>query len=232
MATIRSFFVTFAALTLAIVSPVAANAASCARQNVTVTITPLISGSSINNQHRQASMQELSGIGDGVHHGGTPLALGLTLTRVINTTRINAWLQNDFFSGEACGAVSAVEVSFGFEPHTIYIPAEFTPQSCAYNAIYAHEARHVAMDEAVLQDQLPLLEARIKQAVSAIPPAQGRDAAAVQATLKAQIEQIMEAEMRAFSMVRERAQARVDSPAEYAMVSQSCGGIIRQIMGR
>lgn len=209
-----------------------AAAASCAPQHVAVTVNPLLGGSSINNQHRQSSMQQLSGIGDGVHHGAAPLALGLTLTRVINNTRISAYLQSDFFGNGTCGALAALEVGFGFEPHTIYIPAEFAPQSCAYNAIYAHEAKHVAVDKAVLAEYLPVLQQRIEQAATAIPPVQGRDAATVQAELKAQIEQIMEKEMRAFSGARERAQAQVDSVEEYAMVSQSCGGIMRQIVGR
>ncbi len=213
-------------------APVPAVAAGCAPQHVAVTVKPLLGGSSINNQHRQSSMQELSGIGDGLHHGAAPLALGLALTRVVNNTRISAYLQQDSFGQGACGSLAALEVGFGFEPHTIYIPAEFAPQSCAYNAIYAHEAKHVAVDKAVLMEYLPMLQQRIEQTVAAIPPIQAGDTTAVQAELKAKIEQIMEAEMRAFSAARGRAQAQVDSVEEYAMVSQSCGGIMRQIVGR
>ncbi len=228
----RQSFLSLMAFFVLMTATVTGDAATCAPQAVTVTVTPLIGGSSINNEHQQASMQQLSGIGDGMLHGTVPLALGLTLTRVINTTRISAYLQNDFIGNGACGSLAALDVEFGFEPHTIYIPAEFAPQSCAYNAIYAHEARHVATDRAVLEDHLPILQAHIKQAVATIAPVYGVDSAAVQATLKAQIEQIMEAEMQSFSRGRERAQARVDSAEEYAMVSQSCGGIIRQIIRR
>ena len=232
MATMRPCFLSLMAFFILMTATVTGDAATCAPQTVAVTVTPLIGGSSINNEHRQASMQQLSGIGDGMQHGTVPLALGLTLTRIINTARISAYLQNDFIGNGACGALTALDVEFGFEPHTIYIPAEFAPQSCAYNAIYAHEARHVATDRAILEDHLPILLARIKEAAASIAPVYGVDPAAVQATLKAQIEQIMEAEMQSFSRGRERAQARVDSVEEYAMVSQSCGGIIRQITRR
>lgn len=227
----RSCFLALVAF-FGLVTASRAVAASCAAQDVAVTITPLLGGSRVNNQHRQGSMQELSGIGDGVHHAATPLALGLTLTRVVTTSRISAYLQNDYFGKGTCGALTALDVEFGFEPHTIYIPAEFAPQSCAYNAIYAHEAKHVSMDGTVLQQHLPLLRKRIHQAVAAIPPVQGQDAATVQAELKAQVERVIEAEMRTFSKAREKAQAQVDSVEEYAMVSQSCGGIIRQIVRR
>lgn len=202
--------------------------AACAVGQPTVTIEQLSGSSNIDNSKSQREIQSLSGLGQAVHSYRIPLALGLTLTQVQTTTRIAASIQTTGWSSK-CATLVALNVGFGFTPHTIYIPHEFEPTTCAYNAIYSHEIQHVNTDISLLQSKIGDVRAQIIAQLTGIGPIEGSDETALQQELKRRLERLLTNIQNDFTRERQQVQAAVDSPAEYARVGNSCGGIIQKV---
>ncbi len=202
--------------------------AACTVGQPAVTIEPLSGPANIDNSKSQREIQSLSGIGQAVHSYRIPLALGLTLTQVQTTTRIAASIESTGWSSK-CARLVALNIGFGFTPHTIYIPSEFQPTTCAYNAIYSHENQHVNTDLNLLQSRLGAVREQIIAGLPSLGPVEGGDEAALQQVLKSRLERLLTNIQNDFTRERQQAQAAVDSPAEYARVGNSCGGIIQKV---
>ena len=132
---------------------------ACSAPAPILTLTPVSRPEILDNTHSQRDMQSLSGLGNAVHSYRVPLALGLTLTQVTTTTRLTVAINGGGWGREKCAILQNLDIGFGFTPHTIYIPREFAPMTCAYNAIYSHEIKHVETDR-----RLEALVAQMKAA--------------------------------------------------------------------
>lgn len=174
-------------------------------------------------------IQQLSGLGQIVHSNRIPLAMGLTLTQVKTTTQITAQIESSW-DGQKCASLKELVIGFGFSPHTIYIPSEFAPMSCAYNAIYSHEIQHVQTDRALLTRQLPSVREQIIRQTAQIGVLNGTSEQDLQNQLRQKLEVILTNVQNTFTHERQREQALVDSPAEYARVGSSCNGMIQSVM--
>jgi hypothetical protein len=224
-----SFCIGLFFLVLLITNNSHASTPHCANITPTVTITPFQDSETIDNQKSQPMIQQLSGLGQIVHSNRIPLAMGLTLTQVKTTTQITAQMESSW-DGQKCASLKELVIGFGFSPHTIYIPSEFAPMSCAYNAIYSHEIRHVQTDRSLLSRQLPNVRKEIINQSSHIGVLHGSSEQDLQQQLRQKLEVILTSIQTTFTHERQREQALVDSPAEYARVGNSCNGMIQTIM--
>ncbi|MBP7253830.1 MAG: hypothetical protein KBA75_10155 [Alphaproteobacteria bacterium] len=218
----------FTALFLLLVAPALAHGCAAATAPI-VKLEPLSGSANVDNSKSQRELQSLSGVGQSSHSTRIPVALGLTLTQVMTTSRLTAEIASGGWTGPKCATLQSLNVGFGFSPHMIYIPYEFAPNTCAYNAIYSHEIQHVNTDQALLKSHLPAIKSKIMAGVAALPPITGNDDAAMQKTMKDQLERLLTDIQTDFTRVRQLEQAKVDNPNEYARVGNSCGGIIKQI---
>lgn len=215
------------ALAFAPLAPLFAN--GCIATTPVVTLEPLSGNADIDNSKNQSALQSLSGVGQNIHSARIPLALGLTLTQVMTTSRLTASIEKTGWTGPKCATLQALHVGFGFSPHMIYIPHEFAPNTCAYNAIYSHEIQHVNTDLTLLKSRLPAIKGQIMARLAGLAPLTGDDDADLQKTMKGQLERLLTDIQTDFTRERQSAQAQVDNPNEYARVGNSCGGIIQQM---
>lgn len=210
----------------------AANAVSaalplCAPGRPEIIVQPTSSVTELDNRHDLRDMQTLAGMGKAAHSMRAPIALGLTLTEVIATSRVMTETSTTP-SGNGCAVVTRLEVTFGFTPHKIYIPRHFTPMSCPYNIIYAHEMRHVDTDRALLDSQLPQVRATIIKAMPDLAVVRGNSEAEMTGILHQRINNLLRSLQSDFIRQRHQRQALVDSQEEYARIGASCSGQLQQ----
>lgn len=134
--------------------------------------------------------------------------------------------------GRYCGAAQTVTVAFGYDQRTVYVASELPRGSCIHGEVLAHEMRHVAVDEQLLREYVPVLKRRLEDVVVRARPAQGRSERQVMSAIEQPIRAAMRQLMEEFGRERNARQARIDTPAEYERIGRSCNGKINRYIGR
>jgi hypothetical protein len=120
-------------------------------------------------------------------------------------------------------------VSYGFSPMTVYVAREFPEGSCAFKEIYAHELRHVK----AYQEHLASIENELRETLT------GRFATGepwrgplgqTQSRLQQELDERWLPYIQRAINRAEEAQALIDTPEEYARVTDSCNGEIKKIL--
>jgi hypothetical protein len=121
-----------------------------------------------------------------------------------------------------------ITVSFGYSPMTVYVASEFPAGSCAYNEIYKHELRHVNTYKAHLSSIEPDITETLNRRFATGAFARGSVGQARSSLEKELHERWMPYIKREIGKV-ESAQSLIDTPEEYARVSESCNGEIQKL---
>ncbi len=121
-----------------------------------------------------------------------------------------------------------ITVTYGFSPMTVYVAREFPKGSCAYAEIVRHELRHVkAYQEHLASIEREMAEAMTRRFATGTPWRGGVGQTFVLLE-KEMHERWMPYIKREIGRV-EAAQALIDTPEEYARVSESCHGEIQRL---
>jgi hypothetical protein len=119
-------------------------------------------------------------------------------------------------------------VSYGFSPLTVYVASEFPAGSCAYDEIYRHELRHVkTYQEHLIGIEQDLRETLTRRFATGSPwrgPV-GRTQTMLGRELNERWIPYIKREIERV----ESAQARIDTPDEYARVARTCHGDLRRL---
>jgi hypothetical protein len=106
----------------------------------------------------------------------------------------------------------------------VYVASEYSPRSCAYQAILAHEQRHVKIAKKYVTRYAPRLRSvltslRIPKPGSAkLTPSKAHGAAEMDTVFNELITPVFER----LNAEHQEAQARADLPQEYARVRRRC----------
>ena len=122
-----------------------------------------------------------------------------------------------------------IAVTLYYQPIVVYVSREFKPGSCAYDAILAHEMRHLKS----YLDYLPKVEERVRLRLGgrfAGRPLYAR-AGASRLLLQRDIDRNWMPYIRGEMGRVERMQAAIDSPREYARLSKVCQGEVQSLIG-
>jgi hypothetical protein len=95
--------------------------------------------------------------------GGATLTRGMALKEGIDIE----FKTHPAAAGTVCLSVDKVNYTVTFSP-TIYLAAGLS--DCASNATLAHEKRHVALDETIINNNLPVLQQAIEDYMASRPP--------------------------------------------------------------
>lgn len=130
-------------------------------------------------------------------------------------------------TGLTCQRVDVL-VTVGVAPQQVTIASDFAKGSCAYQAILAHEMRHVQANWAQVESLAPVLRGELRAAL-AQRIFYGREADLVQ-QFRQQV--LVLAETRALKLFEpvELAQRAIDSPEEYARNATLCDGEISRLL--
>ena len=116
-----------------------------------------------------------------------------------------------------------IRVVLSMEPMTVFVARELVGDRCRFDAVRAHEQKHVDANEAFLSEMPKRLLARLTQAnVDRVYYA--ASSAAAQHEIEWDVSRAVEAFQAAMRGDLSTHQAEIDTPAEYAAVSSACGG--------
>jgi len=123
-------------------------------------------------------------------------------------------------SGGVCWWVTRVQVTVTV--HTrVYIAKEIPKDSCVWNHVTQHEAKHVKMDKQLFPKLADQVRPGIAKAIAKARTV--RDQAAVEADGREVVGGAIEAAIEAFLVKRNRAQLTIDTREEYSKVNNLCG---------
>jgi len=127
-------------------------------------------------------------------------------------------------TGETCIYYNKIDVGFHIFP-TIYIASEYPQNSCMFNAIRAHELKHINVDRDIVNRYAKgvgqAIQAEIKRQYI-YGPAPTADKVALQMTIKQRMEGIMKVYSDAMDAERRKRQQDVDNLQEYERVNHLC----------
>lgn len=155
------------------------------------------------------------------------VVLGLTRTESVVSINVGGRLLTDPASGYECIAPH-IDIKLYYPPIVVYIGREFRPGSCAYEALLAHEMRHL---NAYL-DYLPKAEARVRLALArrfGDKPLYARIGQA-QSLLQREIDRGWMPYIKTEMAKVEALQAAIDSPQEYARLGKVCAGEVQSLI--
>ncbi|MGQ9369899.1 hypothetical protein [Azospirillum sp. ST 5-10] len=165
----------------------------------------------------------LPGRAPGPAGAGRGHVLGLTQVEFGERSEIAVGFQR-LGDGSFCGALSTVDITFGAQERTVYVARELPRGSCIHDEVLTHEMRHVAVDEALVEEYRPIVKRRLDSVVGRVGTKRGRSQNQVMSALRRPVEAEMKKILRDFAREREKRQARIDTVDEYERVSQSCDG--------
>jgi hypothetical protein len=179
-------------------------------------------GYTINNQIPYKGLTARSGSA-----AGNMATLGLTVTQGQYRATLGGPLLQDAASGYECIAPQ-VDIALNYSPVKIYVGSEFVPGSCGYQAILAHEQRHLQ----AYMDNLARVEKVVREALD--KRFEGKPLYAPSGTAMSALQHEINSVW--FPFIRDEfdkgrvQQEAIDTPEEYARMGKVCDGEIAAIL--
>lgn len=144
----------------------------------------------------------------------------------VSSSRLGYDQQPDFklipHGGHNCFYLTSLKLQFGYVRRLVQIAREVPKGSCMYNEIREHEYKHVAVDNAIVTDNLPMVTSSLQRFVASYGPIEAADSAAAAAQLETALKSAMKPTISHLYDLTEAAQEKVDTDAEYARVDDAC----------
>jgi hypothetical protein len=148
---------------------------------------------------------------------------GQSLTRTRLDARLVA-VEIPLAAGGSCAVPHRLDLVLRFVRREIRVATETHADACLRREVEAHELRHVALDDAMIDEFRPLLVADAHRLAHALRPVPGASYAEAKARLSARLRAETGLLYEAFEATRHhRHQAEIDTPQEYARVRLVCG---------
>ena len=126
-----------------------------------------------------------------------------------------------------------IDLVLRFVHREMRIASETHADPCIEHEVAAHELRHVALDDAMIAEFRPLLEARVREFGRALLPAAAGSFEEAKARLSDRLRSGVRAIYEEFEGTRHRRHRdEIDTEAEYARVKTMCGGRAPALVAR
>lgn len=219
------FHFLFALAALLAISPARAKEANACDQlpKPSVTIKHLEEEISFNSRYSYRQLTSMSG--EKLRPGSR--VLGLTRTNGVTQFSLNMPAIRDANERYEC-ASPQITLTLGFKQMTVYVGKEFPVGSCAYNEILEHEMRHVKTYQAHIAKVEQAIQEDINRRFVTGSVWRGHTGTAYALVHTELAERWLPYVNREMSKV-EAAQALIDTPEEYARLSEACGGEVKKL---
>lgn len=124
--------------------------------------------------------------------------------------------------GTWCLWPGATQAELGYSDTTVYVARDYPPGTCAFNAVRAHEAEHVAINVAVVDAHAPRLRTAMKMAARQGFPLVGRNQADLKARAKDMLDANFQESLRPLLNDRTRRNAAIDTEHAYRALNARC----------
>lgn len=132
--------------------------------------------------------------------------------------------------GSFCARVQHVDARIGYKDVTVYIASEFPKGSCDFQAVLAHEQKHIDVNKALLQEYAPKIQSRLAQYLKTNGMFIVPNKAYADTLLRERVNKILDEVSKEMLAENVRRQKLVDSPQEYAKNATVCGGHITKVI--
>ena len=215
--------------TAAMAGPLLGTAARAAVQVPQVSVTPLNARPAFDRSKDIPWLGRLMASGQSnLSHGAAGHVVGVTSATFV--FRYNISLTARRFYDRVQGYPRAIELAYGTRDVTVYIAREMSESQCAYDAVETHELKHVAVDHELVQTQGALLKERVNRIATQMTLLEASSSEALLEKFETQLNAGLTDLWAKFSSQRVDAQAKIDTPAEYARTAVVCGGVIPRII--
>lgn len=156
------------------------------------------------------------------------LSLGLTRYEPILEVRapiVGIKLPN----GGSCAHVEHVDVTLGYENVVVLVAHEIPQGTCGFNEVMAHEMRHIAANQQILQMYVPRIADELKAYLRVNGARQEASTDYAMNIVGQKLHDIVNPLLQEMSQENERLQQTIDTPQEYARITASCNGQLRAI---
>jgi len=169
-----------------------------------------------------AELERLAGVvGSGAH----PL-IGMSASAAGYRVRVDSALA-PLVDGGYCARAVRVRVQFGLADRFIRIAREAQGDGCLHALALDHHMTHARAEDEALNEFAPRIVDRIRADLAVLEPAVGESALAAQASMKAQVEVVVERAVQMLHVALVKVKEDVDSPEELARLRESCDGRAR-----
>lgn len=191
------------------------------RQDIPVRIRPRFDNPYYDYAHDIPAVQAMaSGTGHSIHEN---LTLGLTQYEPfmeVSMPVVGVKLSN----GVVCGHIQRADIGLGYKDVTISIARDVPQGTCGFKEIMAHEFKHIAVNEKILDEYIPRMQDEVGRYVRENGYFQTAHQDVVLQQIKQGIQNIIEQQMNELEQENRTLQQQVDTPEEYRRVSTSCNG--------
>lgn len=163
------------------------------------------------------------------HHGTADAAARMSGRRVHGLTHssLGYQLQGAFDAvglpdGAWCLWPRSVHAELGYTETTVYVSRDYTPDTCAFDAVLTHEHEHVAINEQVVDDHVE----RLRRVLGALTrhgfPLTGPDPELLRARAQAMLDTGFRAALTPLLADRTRRNAAIDTEPSYRALNKQC----------
>lgn len=147
-------------------------------------------------------------------HGLTHSSLGYQLRGAFSAIALP--------SGAWCLWPRAVEAELGYSETTVYVSRDYSPGTCAFDAVLAHEYEHVAINERVVDDHVDRLRRVLASAARRGFPMIGPDPEILRARGQAMMDTTFRDALAPLLAERTQRNAAIDTEHSYRVLNQQC----------
>lgn len=148
--------------------------------------------------------------------------MGLTLAEFQMTLSLRVIIQ-PLGGNRYCAFPSVVTVNMGYPDFIIYIDRRYPRGTCESDAVRRHEKTHVAIYRDALDKYVPWVETRFKQALKRLQPVFLRSPDRAGDIVQERVRRKLEALLKKMHTAAGRANAEIDTPAQYDSIQKQCG---------
>lgn len=127
-----------------------------------------------------------------------------------------------------CTRVRNLVARVGYRNVSVKVAKEFPVGSCAFQHVMIHEKKHIAVNQRLLEDFVPVMRERLEAHLERYGMFVGPDPEFGQKILREKIDAVLNDLAEAMQAENERRQKKVDTPEEYATNQTACGGDINR----
>lgn len=146
--------------------------------------------------------------------------LGLSQATVDTRFHVQAYARST--SEGLKGGLASVSIELRLKDRTVYVARELPEGSCAYRETLAHEKRHTAIDDAILENFKPRMEKAVREAAADLQGLRGDSRADLLAAIRRPLQAVLQRQMTALEREREQRHAAFDTGKGKTRPAKSC----------
>jgi hypothetical protein len=193
--------------------------------DVPVAVTPVMEDSTYDYA---TSIRGLKALESSTPHFYERLLLGVTTFKPVIEV-VNYPKTITPANGYPCIKITNVEIKIGYRDVVTHVASEIPQGSCGFNEVVAHEQKHVAVNQQVFQEYVPLIQQKMKEYLKINGIKEQVDYGYTMKVLHDNMKTIVGQIVQEIEKQEQIRQQQVDTDGEFLQMARVCNGQLREI---